>query len=240
MVVAGNLPQARRQKSIRHVLIVVLMLDLLMALAKGGYGYFTGSIGMISDGLHSTLHAAGGIVGLAGIHLAARPADASHPYGYERYELLAAMGISVLMLAAVWGILDDAWTRFHSHEVPRITGLSFAIIVASIFLYDRTEYLGGAIRPGTLQHLAAGGRGANPQRYTRFGRGVGRPRGRAIRISDRGPDGFGARRRNHCLDSVAHCPGRFARSGGCRCRGRGTNRQSGVQRCRSKELPPGS
>lgn len=118
MVVAGNLPQARRQKSIRHVVIVVLMLDLLMALAKGGYGYFIGGIAMISDGLHSTLHAAGGIVGLAGIHLAARPADASHPYGYERYELLAAMGIAVLMLAAVWGILDDAWTRFDSHQVP--------------------------------------------------------------------------------------------------------------------------
>jgi cation diffusion facilitator family transporter len=132
MVVAGNLPQTPRHKSIRQVLIVVLVLDLLMALAKGGYGYFTGSIGMISDGLHSTLHAAGGIVGLAGIHLAARPADASHPYGYERYELLAAMGIAVLMLAAVWGILDDAWTRFHSHEVPRVTGLSFAIIVTSI------------------------------------------------------------------------------------------------------------
>jgi cation diffusion facilitator family transporter len=132
MVVAGNPAQARRHKSIRHVLIVVLMLDLLMALAKGGYGYFTGSIAMISDGLHSTLHAAGGIVGLAGIHLAARPADASHPYGYERYELLAAMGIAVLMLAAVWGIVDDAWTRFRSHEVPRVTALSFAIIVTSM------------------------------------------------------------------------------------------------------------
>jgi cation diffusion facilitator family transporter len=132
MVVANNLPQARRHKSIRHVLIVVLMLDLVMALAKGGYGYFTGSIAMISDGLHSTLHAAGGIVGLTGIQLAVRPADASHPYGYERYELLAAMGIAVLMLAAVWGILDDAWTRFHSHEVARVTGLSFAIIVTSI------------------------------------------------------------------------------------------------------------
>ena len=134
MVVAGNLPQAQRHKSIRRVLVVVLVLDLLMALAKGGYGYVTGSIGMISDGLHSTVHAAGGIVGLAGIHFAARPADASHPYGYERYELLAAMGFAVLMLAAVWGILGDAWTRFESHESPQVTGFSFAIVIASIFL----------------------------------------------------------------------------------------------------------
>jgi len=36
MVVADSLPQARRHKSIRHVLVVVLVLDLLMAFAKGG------------------------------------------------------------------------------------------------------------------------------------------------------------------------------------------------------------
>ncbi len=228
MVVAGNLPQARRHKSIRKVLIVVLMLDLLMALAKGGYGYFTGSIGMISDGLHSTLHAAGGIVGLAGIHLAARPADASHPYGYERYELLAAMGIAVLMLAAVWGILDDAWTRFHSHEVPRVTGLSFAIVVTSILVT-----VGLAIWEGrSARALASTVLQADAARIRSdtlvSGAVLGRLGGRAIGISRRRPGGFGDRRGNHCLDSVADCPGRFARSRGCRGRGHRRNRQSGV------------
>lgn len=131
---AKYLIQQQRHESIRRVVIAVLVLDLLMALGKGVYGYVTGSIAMISDGLHSTIHAAGGVVGLFGIHLAARPADASHPYGYDRYEPLAAMGIAALMMAAVWEILKEAWTRFHSHEVPRVTPLSFAIIIASILL----------------------------------------------------------------------------------------------------------
>jgi cation diffusion facilitator family transporter len=124
----------QRQRSIQHVLMVVLMLDLLLAFAKGGYGYLTGSVAMISDGLHSTIHAAGNVVGLVGVHLAARPADASHPYGYERYEPLAAMGIAVLMIAAVWEIIKEAWIRFHSHGVSSVTALSFAIIIASILL----------------------------------------------------------------------------------------------------------
>jgi cation diffusion facilitator family transporter len=130
---ANELTQ-QRHESIREVLIVVLTLDLLMAFGKGGYGYLTGSIAMISDGLHSTIHVAGGVVGLVGIYLAARPPDASHPYGYDRYEPLAAMGIAVVMLAAVWGIVDDAWIRFHSHEVPQVTALSFVIIVVAIVL----------------------------------------------------------------------------------------------------------
>ena len=53
-----------------------------------------------------------------------------HTYGYERYELLALMGIAVLMLAAAWGILDDAWAHFfHSHAVARVTGLSFVTVI---------------------------------------------------------------------------------------------------------------
>ncbi len=69
-----NLTHSQRHEKIRRVLITVLALDLLMALGKGGYGYLTGSVAMISDGLHSTIHAAGSVVGLVGINLAVRAA----------------------------------------------------------------------------------------------------------------------------------------------------------------------
>ncbi len=92
-----------------------------MALAKGGYRYFTGSIGMISDGLHSTLHAAGGIVGLAISlldplmrHILTVMSDTN---------CLQRWASPLLCWQRCGGILDDAWTRFHSHEVPRVTGL---------------------------------------------------------------------------------------------------------------------
>jgi cation diffusion facilitator family transporter len=147
-----NLASALRHRNIRRVLIVVMVLDVAMALAKGGYGYLTGSIAMVSDGLHSGLHAAGGVVGLAGVYLAGRPADASHPYGYERYEVIAAMGIAVLMLAAVWGIFDDAWMRFHTHEVARVTWLSFAIVSGCMLL---GIWLGRYGRRGRREHWGA-------------------------------------------------------------------------------------
>ena len=127
---------ARRERyeSIRRVLFVVLTVDLSMAAAKGWYGYLTGSLGMISDGLHSGLHALGSMLGVVGIALAARPADSSHPYGYERYEPLTAMGVAMFMLAAGWRMLDDAWTRLRTDEVPIVTALSFTIIVAAMCL----------------------------------------------------------------------------------------------------------
>jgi divalent metal cation (Fe/Co/Zn/Cd) transporter len=57
---------------------------------------------MLSDGFHSAVHALGGVISLIGVKLAARPPDERHPYGYEPYEPLAAMGVAVLMFIAVW------------------------------------------------------------------------------------------------------------------------------------------
>jgi cation diffusion facilitator family transporter len=100
-----------RYRDMRRTLLVVLAVDLVLAVAKGGGGLLTGSLGMQADGLHSLLHVLGAIVGLVGISLASRPADASHPYGYERYEPLAAVGLVGFMLLAIYEILTETWAR---------------------------------------------------------------------------------------------------------------------------------
>jgi len=122
---------SERYRAIRRVLLVVLLLDLAMAAGKGTYGYLKGSLGMLADGLHSVMHAAAGVVGLVGVHLASRPPDPEHPYGYERYEPLAAMGIAVVMILALREVLERAWARLWSPEAPAVTGLSFAIMLAA-------------------------------------------------------------------------------------------------------------
>jgi len=113
---------------------MALTLDVVMAVAKGLYGYLTGSLGMVSDGLHSALHASGGIIGLIGVSLAARPPDPEHPYGYERYEPLAAMGIAAFMLVAFWKILESAWARLHTPAMPRVDAGSFAVMGGALLL----------------------------------------------------------------------------------------------------------
>jgi cation diffusion facilitator family transporter len=142
-----------RYRSIRRVLLVALALDLVMAIGKGLYGYLSGSLGMVSDGLHSALHASGSVVGVIGVSLAARPADPDHPYGYERYEPLASMGIAAFMLLAFWKILESAWARLQTPEVPQVDEGSFAVmgsalLVTLLLAYwerERGRKLGSAI-----------------------------------------------------------------------------------------------
>lgn len=128
MVEQSSFSVYTRYKAIRKVILVVLFLDVTMATGKGVYGYFTGSLGMAADGLHSGMHALSGVVALVGAYLASRPPDPQHPYGYERYEPLAAMGIAMMMLLALLEILEGAWERLWTSEVPVATDLSFAIM----------------------------------------------------------------------------------------------------------------
>ncbi len=112
----------------------MLGVDLLLAASKGFYGYLTDSLGMLSDGFHSTVHALGGVIGLIGVKLAAHPPDDRHPYGYERYEPLAAMGVAFLMFIAVWKILGGVWSRVRSPVVPEVTNISFIIMVGAVII----------------------------------------------------------------------------------------------------------
>jgi len=129
-----DLADQLRYRRIRGVVLVVLALDLVMAVGKGLYGYLSGSLGMVSDGLHSALHASGGLIGLVGVTVAARPPDPDHPYGYERYEPLASMGIAAVMLLAFWRILASAWTRVQTAEAPRVDAGSFAVMGGALLL----------------------------------------------------------------------------------------------------------
>jgi cation diffusion facilitator family transporter len=123
-----------RYRTIRWILLVVLGVDLLLAASKGFYGYLTDSLSMLSDGFHSAVHALGGVIGLIGVRLAARPPDDRHPYGYERYEPLAAIGVALLMFIAVWKILGGVWSRVHSSEVPEVTNISFVMMIVAIII----------------------------------------------------------------------------------------------------------
>lgn len=121
-----------RYAAMRRVLLIALGVNLAVAVLEGGVGFVSGSVALQADGLHALLHVLGNVIGLAGVFLAARPPDASHPYGYERYEPLAALGTVALMLLAVREILVDALARFSGDAAPTITPLSFGAVAIAI------------------------------------------------------------------------------------------------------------
>lgn len=117
-----------RERGIRFVLLAVLALNLAVALAKIGFGLFSGSLAITADGFHSLLDGLSNVVALVGIAVAARPPDPNHAYGHRRYETLTSLGIAGLMLLALFGLVQGSWSRLQSGAVPDITTLSFVVM----------------------------------------------------------------------------------------------------------------
>ncbi len=95
---------------------------LVLALKAGGW-WLTGSAALYSDALESTVNVAASALAFGALRMAARPADANHPYGHEKAEFFAAVVEGVLVVVAALSILQAAW---RSYVDPHPLTLSWA------------------------------------------------------------------------------------------------------------------
>ena len=132
--------------AVRRILMIIFLLNILTALAKGIYGLYTNTLSMSADGLHSFFDSTANIIGLVGISLAARPPDRDHPYGHAKYESFAAMGIAILLFAGCLQLIVSAVGRLQSGESPNVTGISFVVMALTLMInigVSSYEYLLG-------------------------------------------------------------------------------------------------
>jgi cation diffusion facilitator family transporter len=121
-----------RYDAVNRVLIRVLILNLAVAGAKLVFGYATGAVSIISDGFHSLTDSASNVMGLVGLRASLKPPDDDHPYGHRKYETLAAAGIFVFLLLVVVEVGRSALNRLAGGAAPRVTIISFAVMIVTI------------------------------------------------------------------------------------------------------------
>jgi cation diffusion facilitator family transporter len=77
----------------------------------------TGSVALLSDALESTVNVATAIAALVAIRVAARPADANHPYGHHKAEFFSAVLEGVMIIVAALLIMHEAYKGFMEPRV---------------------------------------------------------------------------------------------------------------------------
>ncbi len=126
--------QVIRFKKIRSVLLVILLLNWGVALAKIFYGLITNFTSMAADGFHSLSDGASNIIGLIGITIACRPADEDHPYGHRKYETLFSLGIAALLFILCFNLFAEAIKRFRYPVTPEVNIISLIVMVITMFV----------------------------------------------------------------------------------------------------------
>ncbi|MBN8929000.1 MAG: cation-efflux pump [Rhodospirillales bacterium 69-11] len=97
----------------RIALGTVVLGVLVLGLKTAGW-WLTGSVALYSDALESTVNVAASLIALGALRLAAKPADANHPYGHDKAEFFAAVIEGVLIIIAAMSIFHQAWLSFRA------------------------------------------------------------------------------------------------------------------------------
>ncbi len=108
----------------------------LLTAMKFVVGVLTGSLGLLSEALHSALDllAAGGT--LYAVKVAALPADKEHPYGHGKVENLMALGETLLLLLTALWVIYEAGERLLSDDPAALhveTSIwAFVVVIISL------------------------------------------------------------------------------------------------------------
>jgi len=130
--VAFRAGDERRQR-VRRVFWLTLCLNAVVAISKALYSVFSGSLTLGADSLHAGLDASSNVLALLSLGWAAAPADPRHPYGRQKIEIIAALGIGVLI---VGGLLEFAEAAIRGlvagRAPPHIGWVGFAVVIGTM------------------------------------------------------------------------------------------------------------
>jgi cation diffusion facilitator family transporter len=137
-----------------RVALLGLFINVLVASAKITAGIFGNAYVLIADGIESALDIAGSVIIWGGLKVAARPPDATHPYGHGKAEPIAAVLVAIGVLAAALGIaIQSVRELFRPHHGPAPFTLVVLIIVVMVkeVLYRYVIRLGRDVESTALQ-----------------------------------------------------------------------------------------
>src|SRR5712672_1764309 len=116
-----------------RVALFGMIVNLIFAVAKILGGVFGHAYVLIADGIESGLDIASSFVIWSGLKVAARPPDASHPYGHGKAEPIAAVIVGAGVLAAAVGLaIQSVREIFLPHHAPAPYTLAILIVVIVI------------------------------------------------------------------------------------------------------------
>lgn len=123
-----NLKDARVRASYGKLSSVVgIILNLILATGKYTAGLLFGAISLQADGINNLSDAGSQIISLISFKIASKPADRDHPFGHARFEYIASMIVSFLILHIGLNTAIDSVKKIISPELS--TTFSWIIII---------------------------------------------------------------------------------------------------------------
>jgi cation diffusion facilitator family transporter len=130
-----------------------LAVGLAVLALKAYAAWATGSLALFSDALESVINVVTAIVALVAVRLAARPADASLPYGYYKAEYFSAVIIGIFIAVAALVIFTEAYAGFVAPRPFRPDPVALGVSLVATLINAGWAY--GLLRLGRRERSPA-------------------------------------------------------------------------------------
>lgn len=113
--------------------VVTIIINFGLSIFKLLAGIFGASMALISDAIHSASDVFSTGIVIAGVKISAKKADKKHPFGHERFECVAAIILSAVLLTTgvgigYTGIKNIVTEEYLLFETPKIIALIAAVV----------------------------------------------------------------------------------------------------------------
>jgi cation diffusion facilitator family transporter len=122
-----------------EAVVLALSGTVVLTVLKLGVAYLSGSVGVLSEGLHSFLDLVSATVSFFTVREAGKPADKEHPYGHGKIETISSLFESLLLAVAAVVIFYEGIEHLKNpqpiHHAGLAQGIIFFSMVVSYWIY---------------------------------------------------------------------------------------------------------
>lgn len=141
---------------------VGIITNTIISLLKIIFGIVVNSIAVIADGVNNLADASSSVVTLIGFKMASKKGDKEHPYGHARYEYLAGLIVSALIIIVGFQLLTTSIGKINSPSEFEFNFYVIIILIISIGVKIWQAFfnmsLGKKINSATLKATGADSR----------------------------------------------------------------------------------
>ena len=131
-----------REKKIRKITLLGSVANFVLTLFKILAGVYGRSAAMIADGIHSLSDLLSDFVVLIFTHISSKGKDRDHSFGHGKFETLATLIVSVILLVAgaelMSGGVKSIIGAINGEQIPRPGYLALVAALLSIIAKDLT------------------------------------------------------------------------------------------------------
>ncbi|HUW06044.1 MAG TPA: cation diffusion facilitator family transporter [Williamwhitmania sp.] len=145
------------EKKKMRVAFISVLAAIFLTTFKIVIGVLTGSLGILSEALHSTLDLVAAVITFFSVRVSDKPADNDHNFGHGKVENLSAFLETILLLiTCVWIIYEAIHRLVTGNTVIEINVWSFVVVLTSIAIdFTRSRALLKVAKETNSQALEA-------------------------------------------------------------------------------------